>query len=104
MKKINTIWEYIKRHRYLLTIIIGILVVCIIDDNSLRKYAIYQLKINELNEKIEEYENQLKRDSLRFRALTDDPKGVERIARESYYMKRPNEEIFIMSIDKDNKK
>jgi hypothetical protein len=29
----------------------------------------------------------------------NDPKGAERIARERYLMKRPNEDIFIMSTD-----
>lgn len=103
MRKLNTFWNYIARHKYLLTIIFGLALVCVIDENSLRKYATYQLRINELKSEIEAYEQQFERDSVRLRALTNDPKGVERIARERYFMKRPNEEIFIMSTDEMKK-
>lgn len=100
MKKINTVWRYLVRHKYLITCVIGLLLVCVIDENSLRRYAAHQFRINELNSEIQKYQEQFERDSIRLRTLINDPKGVERIARERYLMKRPNEEIFIMSIDK----
>lgn len=103
MKKINNIWAYLRRHKYLLTIIIGVLTITIFSEHSLRKYIIYQLQISELKSEIESYQEQYERDSIKYRALTDNPKGAERIAREKYLMKRPNEDIFLMSIDKTEK-
>ena len=92
MGKINTIWAYIGRHKYLITIIIGLLLVGVVDEGSLRKYAILNMQINQ-------YQEQFERDSTRLDALINTPKGVERVARERYLMKRENEDIFIMSTD-----
>ena len=99
MGKINTIWEYIGRHKYLITTIIGLLLVGVVDEGSLRKYAILNMQINELKAEINQYQEQFERDSTRLDALINTPKGVERVARERYLMKRENEDIFIMSTD-----
>lgn len=101
MEKTNRFWAYINKQKYLITIILGLLLVCVLDENSLRKYVSYQFRINELNSEIEAYQKQYEKDSIHLKALTDDPKGVERVARERYLMKRPNEDIFIMSTDKE---
>ena len=99
MGKINTIWAHIGRHKYLITIIIGLLLVGVVDEGSLRKYAILNMQINELKAEINQYQEQFERDSTRLDALINTPKGVERVARERYLMKRENEDIFIMSTD-----
>ncbi|MCQ2220764.1 MAG: septum formation initiator family protein [Prevotella sp.] len=101
MGKINNIWAYLDKQKYLITIILGLLLVCVIDENSLMKYVSYQLRINELTAEIETYQKQFERDSTRLKTLYDDPKGVERVARERYLMKRDNEEIFVMSTDRE---
>ena len=99
MGKINTIWGYLGRHKYLITLIVGILLVGIVDENSFRSLAMYQIRIQELQAQIDDYQKQFDNDSLRLHILMNDPKGAERIARERYLMKRPNEDIFIMSTD-----
>lgn len=99
MGKINIVWAYLGRHKYLITTIIGLLLVGIFDENSLRKYATQNMTINELKAEIEQYEEQFQRDSTKLNALINTPKGVERVARERYLMKRDNEDIFIMSSD-----
>ena len=57
------------------------------------------MQINELKAEINQYQEQFERDSTRLDALINTPKGVERVARERYLMKRENEDIFIMSTD-----
>lgn len=110
MGKINNIWSYLARHKYLITIIIGVLIVGVVDENSFRKYAILRMRQNELQQEYDAYHKQYERDSLRLRALEASRQGVERIARERYFMKRPNEDIFVLSTDQridddaDNKK
>ncbi len=100
MEKINTIWGYLGRHKYLITILLGLVIVGIVGENSFRQYAIHNMRINELKAEIEEYQEQFERDSARLNALTATPKGVEKVARERYLMKRDNEDIFIMSSDR----
>lgn len=99
MGKINNIWSYVARHKYLITVIVGVLLVGVVDENSFRKYAILKMHQDELEQKLAECEEQFERDSVRLRALNASQKGVERIARERYFMKRPNEDIFVLSTD-----
>lgn len=97
MGKINTIWSYLSRHKYLITIVIGLLMVGVVDENSMRKYVLNQLRISELQEEIKEYAEQYETDSVKLDALMNDPKGVERVARERYLMKRANEDVYVIS-------
>lgn len=97
MGKLNNIWAYLNRHKYLITIAIGLISVGIIDENSFRTYISNQMRINELNAEIEQYTEQYERDSIQLHALTATKKGVERVARERYFMKRSTEDIFIIN-------
>ena len=69
-------------------------IVGIIDENSFRSLAMYQIRIQELQAQIDDYQKQFDNDSIRLHVLM-----AERIARERYLMKRPNADIFIMSTD-----
>ena len=100
MGKINNIWSYIARHKYLLTVVFGVLLVGIIDENSFRKIVLLNMRHNEVEQELQECQAQFERDSVRLRALNANQKGVERIARERYFMKRPNEDIYVLSTDK----
>ena len=42
------IWRFISRHKYLIVVIIGVLVVGFLDENSFMKRIQYELQINEL--------------------------------------------------------
>lgn len=75
------------------------MLVCLIDENSTRKYILLQMHYNEVQAELKEYEEQFRRDSTRLSALEANRRGVERIARERYFMKRPNEDVFILSTD-----
>lgn len=99
MGKVNNIWLYLARHKYLIVIFLGTLIVGVIDENSFRRYAILQMHLNEVKSELRECEEQFERDSVRLRALNANHKGVERIARERYFMKRPNEDVFVLSTD-----
>ena len=100
MGKINNIWSYIARHKYLLTVIVGVLLVGVVDENSFRKIVLLNMRHNEVETELRECQEQYERDSVRLRALNANQKGVERIARERYFMKRPNEDIYVLSTDK----
>ena len=64
------------------------------------------LVINELNGEITRYENQLnfykteyEKNDRFFRKLMNNKQEKEKYARENYFMKKPNEEIFILVVD-----
>ena len=69
------------------------------------------LVVNELNQEINKYEDQLafykseyeKNDKF-YKKLMNNKDEKEKYARENYFMKKPNEEIFILVVDSSNLK
>ncbi len=67
------------------------------------------LVINELNGEVKKYESQLayyqseyqKNDEF-YKKLMNNKAEKEKYARENYFMKKPNEEIFILVVDSTN--
>ena len=64
------------------------------------------LVINELNGEVNRYENQLayykseyKKNDDFYKKLMNNKEEKEKYARENYFMKKPNEEIFILVVD-----
>lgn len=76
---------------------LGVLLIGLVGENSLLHYMQLQVRLSEVTKELEEYEQQFERDSVRLRALQSNHKGVERIAREKYFMKHPDEDIFVLS-------
>ena len=52
MSKLITVWKYIRQHKYLITILVFLLVVVFLDENSLMKRAQYRQEISTLKSEI----------------------------------------------------
>lgn len=102
--RLNIILEVISHYKYLITIVVGLLVVGVLDDNSFRKRIQYELQISELEDQIEQYNKQYERDSKKLQEIKKDPKAIEKIARERYFMKADDEDIFVLSTDEQAEK
>ena len=90
-----TIWTYIRKHKYLITIAAFLVIIVFLDENSLIQRAKHQQEINTLNSEIKKYRKQFEEDTEKLKELTNNPEAMEKIAREKYLMKKPNEDIFI---------
>ena len=90
-----TIWTYIRKHKYLITIAAFLVIIVFLDENSLIQRAQHRQEINDLTTEIEKYRKQYEEDTERLKELTTNPEALEKIAREKYFMKKPNEDIFI---------
>ena len=90
-----TIWTYIRKHKYLITIAAFLVIIIFLDENSLIQRAKHQQEINTLNSEITKYRKQFEEDTEKLKELTNNPEAMEKIAREKYLMKKPNEDIFI---------
>lgn len=100
MSKIaSSIWLLIRRFKYQITIIIGVLFVGFLDEDSIMKYIELEYQISDLKEEIAKYENKYQKDSEELKRLQRDPKEMARVARERYFMKKDNEDIFVLSTD-----
>lgn len=85
--------------KYALVVVIGVLFVGVLDDNSVWAHMRNKQRINELEEEIEKYDADYKRDQAQIRELDRNPKAMEKIARERYFMKDDDEDIFVLSDD-----
>jgi cell division protein FtsB len=85
--------------KYTLVCLLGVLVVGFLDENSIWNHFKNQRRINELEEEIGKYNAAYERDQAQIRQLNKDPKAMEKIARERYFMKADDEDIYVLSDD-----
>lgn len=95
MSKLLTIWNYIRRHKYMITVLIFIVVIGFLDENSLIQRVKHRNEISALNSEIEKYRKQYEEDTEKLKELTTNPEALEKIAREKYLMKKSDEDIFV---------
>ncbi len=92
------IWQ--KAHlKYVVVILGGVLVVGFLDENSLWNHFQYRQRIQELTEERDRYDAEFRRDQAQIKELNRNPKAMEKIARERYFMKADDEDIFVLSDD-----
>ena len=89
------VWSYIRKHKYLITIVAFLVIIVFLDENSLIQRAKHQQEIKTLETEIQKYRKQFEEDTEKLKELTSNPEALEKIAREKYLMKKPNEDIFI---------
>jgi len=95
MSKLLTVWSYIRRHKYLITILAFLLIIVFLDENNLVQRAKYRQEISTLKSEIKKYQIKYEEDTRMLKELMDNPEALEKIAREKYFMKRQDEDIFI---------
>ena len=96
MGKIKEIWGSIGRHKYGVTIICFLVVICILDPNNLMLRLQHHRQIRELKKEIEYFIQIRDRSVQGLQELANDSNNLERIAREKYGMHLPDEEVFII--------
>ena len=99
MSKIRSFWNFICRYKYIVAIIVFIAVVGFLDTNSYFNIAKLKKEASLLERERDNYMSQYERDTKQLHELESSPKAMERIARERYFMKKPNEDIYSI---KDN--
>jgi len=99
MGRFITCWNYIRRYKYLAAIVVFLLIIGFLDENSL--YTRYQrnVEIGTLKSEIDKYQAQYEAETAQLEALQNSPVAVEKMARERYLMKRPDEDIFVFMTD-----
>ena len=105
MKVLTSIKAYVLRmwrsvyFKYAVVCILGILLVGFLDENSLWSHFKNIQRIEELEREKEKYNADFQRDQAQIKELNKNPKAMEKIARERYYMKADDEDIFVLSDD-----
>lgn len=96
-KRFNIMLDLLGHYKYLITIVVGLLLVGVIDDNSMLRRWQYSLEISRLEEEIANYNTQEQAATEQLQELRRNPKAIERIARERYGMKAADEDIFVLT-------
>ena len=105
MKAFNRLKTFLLRiwhslfFKYAIVTIAGVAIVGFLDENSFWSHFKNMQRISELKEETEKYNAEYRRDQARIRELDRNPKAIEKIARERYFMKADDEDIFVLSDD-----
>ncbi len=102
MSKIVRIVNFIRRYKYIIVLLAFAVVIGVVDENNLIRRAKYEYEIRSLVKEIERYKKDFERDTERLNKLEESPKGIEKVARERYFMKTPNEDIYIFEEDRND--
>lgn len=85
--------------KYAVVCIVGLILIGFLDENSMWSHFKNRQRITELTEEKARYEEEFQRDQAQIKELDKNPKAIEKIARERYYMKEDDEDIFVLSDD-----
>ena len=105
MKKVKTILLRILRIpalKYIVVTILAVVLIGFVDDNSVWHHIRNKQYISELEDEIAKYEKLNQSNQEKIRELDSNPKAIEKIARERYFMKTDEEDIFVLSEDESN--
>lgn len=99
MDRFSSILRFFGRYKYIITLLIFGVIIVFLDENSiLRRMEVANEARNTRNE-IEKYRKDFEESTLRLNELDADSNSIERIAREKYLMKKPNEDVYVFEED-----
>lgn len=79
-----------------------VLIVGFVDDNSFMHRFDRRSRMSQLRSEIETYKAQYEAADLCLREMDANPKSIEKMAREKYFMKRPGEDVFVIRESENN--
>ena len=97
--KLNLIWTFISHYKYLIVIVIGVAIVGFLDENSIWSHLRNKERMGELKSEIEQLNQEHAHNQEQIKLLDKDPKAIQKIARERYFMKADDEDIYVLSGD-----
>lgn len=96
MSRFYVLWEALRRFKYIFVLGIFVLLVGFVDEHSLYNRYANRQQISTLKQAIREREDQYKRDTEQFNSLISAEGTAEKVARERYYMKADDEDVFVV--------
>lgn len=99
MNKLADVWSLIRRHKYGVVTAFFLLIIGVLDENSLVQRFAHRREMHRLKTEIEHYQRQYEEDSRMLKEITGNRDALEKVARERYLMKQENEDIFVFQED-----
>lgn len=107
MKKLKNIClgiYHIRALKYVLVTILAVVLIGFVDENSVWSHMKNKERISQLEDEIKQLSDLNDRNLERIHEIDRDPKAMEKIARERYFMKADDEDIFVLSDDHESLK
>lgn len=89
-------WVKWGMNKYVLITSLFVVWMTFFDDASLLQHIRIDREIGELKKDRSFYKKQLEEVKTELKKVQDDPKSIEKIARERFYMKKDQEDIFVV--------
>lgn len=101
-ERLRNIVKRILKNKYFYTFLLFVIWVGLFDKNSCVTQQKYKKKIQEMEQQKDYYVKKFKEDSTRLEEFKS-PEKLEKFARENYYMKKENEDLYVI-IEKNQDK
>lgn len=88
------------RNKYLLTLLGFTLWVGLFDRNDLFSQLELRKQVKQLEAEKKYYMTEVEKNKKDLNALLNDPKSLEKFAREKYFMRKDNEDVFVIVKEK----
>lgn len=85
-------------NRYILVLLFFTIWMLFLDNYSYLEHRVLNKEIDELEDNKQYYQEEIRKDNSNIKKLSN-PAQVEKYAREKYYMKRENEDIYIIEFE-----
>ena len=102
MKKVKSFLlriYHIPALKYIVVALIAVVLIGFVDENSVWNHMRNKQRTSDLEDEIEQYNERFREDQEKIRTLDSNPKAIEKIARERYFMKADDEDVFVLSDD-----
>lgn len=85
------------KNRYTYSILVFVVWVSFFDQNNMMTQYSFRSQLNELESEKEYFTQEIEKTSQELSDLTQNPATLEKFARENYFMKKKNEEVFVFT-------
>lgn len=98
MDKLKVLFRKLKPllNKYLITVVVFLAFIVFVDENNVIRRVQYETKIRELKNEIRHYRKLSEESESKLKKLHTSDAELERVAREDYLMKKPDEDVFIV--------
>lgn len=89
--------------KYAIVVVVAVVLIGYADENSLYNHLQNKRTISMMEAEINDLKAQYTREKNILKQMDSDSRAIEKIARERYFMKCDDEDIFVLSTDLDKK-
>ncbi|MDF1672618.1 MAG: septum formation initiator family protein [Vicingaceae bacterium] len=85
------------KNKYAITILVFLIFLLFFDQNNILTQYSYRDQLDKLETEKEYFNQEITKTRKELEELTKNPATLEKFAREKYYMKKENEEVFVFT-------